>query len=407
MSQKLAETLTHVKRLFKNYYNSTYVSAPRSPEKREYGFSLFDSQGMIRHLSFSSSKALNEFLRKRVPKHAYYSSAYYGFPDAPVMSEKKWLGADLVFDIDVDHIPTPCKILHDVWSCMACGRSGMGFYEKCPYCGSERIEKETWVCTICINVAKDEVLKLADILLSDFGVSENEMTVVFSGHRGFHLHVNNEVFKDLTQDARREIADYVRGLGLNIDILLEKVKKSTYKFKYDITSSGWRGRLARALISIILDIGDVKQLENLGFSKRRAKKVLESINESKDEPLNIPLTRKEWERLIEKALASESCVIDERVTIDTRRLIRLPGTLHGKTGLKVTKFSVGDLENKDILKESIVFNSGYVKLRVKKFPKNVLDWKFEAVGSSVIEIPTYLGVYLVLNSSEVEVLRWI
>jgi len=41
------------------------------------------------------------------------------------------------------------------------------------------------------------------------------------------------------------------------------------------------------------------------------------------------------------------CNIDERVTLDIKRLIRHPGSLHGKTGLKTVQISYSDLERFD------------------------------------------------------------
>ena len=39
-----------------------------------------------------------------VPSHIYYSSAYYQTPGAPTMDTKKSTGADLIFDLDADHL---------------------------------------------------------------------------------------------------------------------------------------------------------------------------------------------------------------------------------------------------------------------------------------------------------------
>jgi DNA primase small subunit len=40
--------------------------------------------------------------------------------------------------------------------------------------------------------------------------------VFFSGHRGYHVQIENEVVKTLDAMARKEIVDYVSGLGLAI-----------------------------------------------------------------------------------------------------------------------------------------------------------------------------------------------
>ena len=41
------------------------------------------------------------------------------------------------------------------------------------------------------------------------------MHVFFSGHRGYHVHIENEAVRSLDAMARKEIVDYVTGLRLN------------------------------------------------------------------------------------------------------------------------------------------------------------------------------------------------
>ncbi len=53
-------------------------------------------------------------------------------------------------------------------------------------------------------------------LENDFGFSQNELRVFFSGHRGYHLHIENEAVRSLDAMARKEIVDYVTGLGLAV-----------------------------------------------------------------------------------------------------------------------------------------------------------------------------------------------
>ena len=74
-------------------------------EKREFGFFLFEKNLVIRHKSFIKIDDLRSFFQKIVPAHAYYSTAYYENPEKE-MQKKDWIGADLFFDIDADHIPT-------------------------------------------------------------------------------------------------------------------------------------------------------------------------------------------------------------------------------------------------------------------------------------------------------------
>ena len=60
---------------------------------------------------------------------------------------------------------------------------------------------------------------------------------------------------------------------------------------------------------------------------------------------------------------------DEVVTVDTKRVIRWVGSLHGKSGLKVTELPLNRLDPDssncfDPLEEAVVFTGGSVKVRI-------------------------------------------
>lgn len=356
------------KRFFQVYYRKhlapTDIQVSSLPS-REFAFSYFGEEGMHRHISFGSLEELVEHLRASVPRHAYYSSAYYREPGARNMDEKGWLGADLIFDIDVDHVETPCKELHDSWVCKSCGAAGKGSVAVCPRCGSELIKRHTWVCENCINVARDEALRLVEFLQMDFGLSPDEIFVTFSGHRGFHVHVEATDAKLLSQDSRREIVDYIRGLGLDARVILTKVTGG-FKLRYGAPALGWYGRIARWAL----------------------------VKAGNDDPV---LSLSEWHSILGEAVAREAVAIDENVTIDVKRLIRLPNSLHGKTGLKAAVFSVHELENADVLERAKVFTKGEVVVELEEGPQRVLD--VELTGKKLV-LPTYAALYLLLNGAK-------
>ena len=103
---------------FSTYYrNPRYTfPSPQSFSQREFAFLLFKERAMVRHKTFSNPASLCSFVRERIPSDIYHSCAYYENPEAD-MDKKGWSGADLVFDIDADHIPTSCGKLHDEWKC--------------------------------------------------------------------------------------------------------------------------------------------------------------------------------------------------------------------------------------------------------------------------------------------------
>ena len=114
---------------FSRYYKqpSIKLPIPASFSQREFAAFLFKERAMVRHKHFVTPTHLSSFIKERIPSDVYYSCAYYETPDAE-MEKKGWSGADLVFDIDADHIPTSCNKIHDEFVCSnsTCGFTGRG-----------------------------------------------------------------------------------------------------------------------------------------------------------------------------------------------------------------------------------------------------------------------------------------
>jgi DNA primase small subunit len=92
---------------FGDYYRSADLAAPPAAAEREWGHIPWTSSGttMIRHQSLLDLGDLGGFLSREAPRHVYFSAARYGDPGAGTMDAKGWRGADLVFDLDADHLP--------------------------------------------------------------------------------------------------------------------------------------------------------------------------------------------------------------------------------------------------------------------------------------------------------------
>lgn len=400
-----------VAKAFKEYYQTLDLNelTIKDLHQREIALIPIGHETMIRHISFPDTLALKGYLVDNVPAHVYYSSAYYKEPQAPDMNKKGWSGADLIFDVDADHIPTPCKADHDVWTCLDCKERGAGFSpESCPKCGMKRIETTTWVCERCLEVAKEEVFKLIDeYLIPDFGVSLKEVEVCFSGHRGYHLHVQTEDVKMLNTDGRREIADYVRGVGIDPKHQGFRVMRDGSITGPDLRDGGWRGRFARSVYTYLSRCTLEELREVVG-----SEDVAETIMRNKERLLRgIMANPPSWMglrgvelgrtlRIARAAVKDVICNIDERVTIDVKRLIRYPNTLHGKSGLKAARVSYNDLESFDPLKDAVVFKSGSIKVYVREAPRvRIGDYELGPVKDTEIEVPEGLGMYLLCKGA--------
>ena len=88
---------------------------------------------------------------------------------------------------------------------------------------------------------------------------------------------------------------------------------------------------------------------------------------------------------------------DEPVTCDIKRLIRLPGSLHGKTGFKVVKINLEKLKNFNPLNDAIAISENEIKIDLKKDYKiNMKDEEFK-LKEGINAIPEFLAVFLIGN----------
>jgi DNA primase small subunit len=395
-----------IDRLFREYYadEGCKVTAPSVIEKREFGFISFD-KAMVRHRAFTSESELCGFLKDFVPSDAYYSCAYYEDPRAD-MEKKGWIGADLVFDIDADHIPTPCDKVHDEWVCGACNFNGKGIApERCPVCEKEKFEVSTWPCEVCLQSAKQETIKLLDVLMRDFGFSEKEIHLFFSGHRGYHIHVESEIVKTLDALTRKEMVDYLSGLGLDASFhgLNGKNWRAMSSPQVSLLADfGWRRRLTQGLQNFILS-AEEDDFRRLGLRKN----VVEAVLRNKESILKNWLSTEAWsgvrgvgfetwKKITDHIIKLQSVKIDTVVTTDIHRLIRLTGALHGKTGFKKVGFPVSGIDDFDPFKNGVAFKRGTAKVSVSDAPVfRIGDETFGPYKNQKVELPTAAAVLLI------------
>ena len=328
----MKESLNILKSLFRDYYIRASLNLPPDFYVREFAIQPIGVDTYVRHLSFSSISELKQYLVTNVPLHLYYSSARYREPGNTSMNEKGWMGSDLVFDIDADHIPK-CSDRIEIWYCPACGFTSTAIDSKtCPQCDSKLLRFDH-VEPSCIDMAKYEVLKLVDVLEHDLGYTNIKLT--FSGNRGFHIVVelpNDEAL--MTSDARREIVDYLKLSQINVDDLKIRVlrhgRSRILSLPPRITDGGVRRRIAKYLASKISQ----PQLREFILGRSRHIDVLTVLRYSN-----------EVNTLIDEAVSEVAIHVDEKVTIDTSRLVRVPMSINGKSGWIATPIDNLDLSS--------------------------------------------------------------
>ena len=387
-----------IRKEFQQYYlaSSRHLDPPPNSQEREYGFLLFGGKFMVRHRAFKDQASLLSAVRDLVPLHVYFSTAYYRDPVAP-MEQKGWIGADLVFDIDADHLNTPCKPDHDSWKCKACGTTGKGGAPKlCPKCKNDRMDEQTWLCDRCLQQAKEETANLLEMLYTDIGIDHDNARVFFSGHRGYHVHVYSKQTSLLDEEARREIADYLLGQGLEPELheLDESAVGGTKVAEGPLLGQpGWRGRIVAGIYDILGD-----SIDQLGLTTAQVV-ALKSLD--RESLLRKPFWSSAkgvgistWKTVVTRAVERKSAKIDSVVTTDIHRLIRMPGTLNGHTGLLAMKVPEDRLDDFDPFTEPVAFN-GEMKVKVNVSPSFRLgEQQFGPYHDEIVSLPSAAAMLL-------------
>jgi len=321
---------------------------------------------------------------------------------------------NLIFDIDVDHIHTPCRIQHAYWICKKCEEIGKGGPpSKCPKCEGENFREEIWPCETCMEATNMETQKLRAFLTNDFGFSLSEMGAFFSGHRGYHIHIENERIGGLDQLARKEIVDYILGTGLKAKFHGLSERKGGIIVGPDPNDKGWRGKIARGIYGFLASATS-ESLEKFEEVDRRT---LEKIIDNKDALIEAwgraswqavrGVGIKTWEKILRKyALQDQSAGIDTVVTTDIHRLIRMPTTLHGKTGFRVVEIPIKNLEDFDPFSGAVALKGDNVTVYVNWAEKfRIEDTVYGPYEKESVELPQAAAVFLICKGVAEPVLQ--
>ena len=321
---------------FSQYYRSSALWSPPRIRTREWMFIPFGGAPPLRHKSFSDIGQVQQFLSQRAMHSCFYSTAYWKRPHELKMADKLWQGADLIFDLDGDHLP--------------------GITDK-DFPGM-------------LGVIQEQAWSLwNDFLQPEFGFDERHLQVTFSGHRGFHLHYRDPKFFHLDSEARRELVSHIRGEGVDVQGGLARY--------HDSDARGWTRRIRNGMDSMIDTLrtihrgeeGAGRELRRLeaelqalqdreGTTSQRSATAIKRLAELMDHDARIERLRGgrfdilgNYQGLFLNLLKADASVVlgnagetDEVVTIDVRRQIRWPTSLHGKSGMRVSEFPLSRLD---------------------------------------------------------------
>lgn len=305
---------------FSDYYSQRELSVSEL-HRREFGFGIHKKID-FRHRAFANASEFNLFLRKEAPLYASHSTAVYEFPDARPMERKIYLGSDLVFDLDV-----PSKDFAH--------------------------EHNPVFCVLCLEKVKKDAVRVRDFLREDFGFKE--FNVNYSGSKGFHFHLRSEHVRSLSQDARRQLVEYLSGPET---LLSQFGKDGENEFLGPSAQSfGWGKKFYEFAYGFIESAG-VEEFKAKGLRGKNADDFF------KRKQLILGLIgkgkwlgpQKFWDALYAEFKPERAVSVDAHVTLDLARLIRVPGTLHGDTGFEAIVINPDRLASFEA-GEAVVFKS--------------------------------------------------
>ncbi|MEM0196932.1 MAG: DNA primase small subunit domain-containing protein [Sulfolobales archaeon] len=227
--------------------------------------------------------------------------------------------------------------------------------DKLPGCETQvLVEKVEVVTAECIEIAKNALKRLLHILEEHIGFSKDELMVYFSGNRGFHVVITSDDPEWLTLESihRLELVDYVAARGLDLRrILRGTIKRGFHVAPPTPRDGGWRSLIASYYGGEVDD----------------------------------------------KAVESIAVAVDPLVTQDISRLIRIPNSLNGKTGLVASLIKVDDVD-KFKFDESLTPFEGYAIIKPRASLNGVFLGKKVALSENVVsKVDISTALYIVLN----------
>ncbi|WP_048190607.1 DNA primase catalytic subunit PriS [Methanobacterium sp. SMA-27] len=269
-----------------------------SIQEREFGFDHVGRGPNDRYKVFRTPDLLKRFLKVRTPFAAYCSVAFYDKP----RRRDRWTKAELVFDVDAKDIP--------VRTCECEG-----------------------VCEICLNEAREIVLGIIDTLKADLGLKN--IHVVYSG-RGYHIRVLDNDVMSVNSDVRSQIVKYLVGADVpenEYSLDFEKVSYEhfvipfgypnvfTKRVKYAIlhlTENSELDEVNKKLLKDVLKHRQLIELDNWGMFKNK-------------------IGPQRYRKVIKGIASINMSLVDAKVSIDLKRILRLPSSLHSMVSMKCTE----------------------------------------------------------------------
>ena len=236
------------------------------------------------------------------------------------------------------------------------------------------------------------------------------MSVNFSGNRGYHVHVRDPRFKSLRSEERREIIEYIKGIGLRYDaFFLEKEAgaspvsgRPVYKEQGpQPAASGYGGRFAKKIVQALEN--EPEKMSRIFKDKAKRDNFLNGINSGNWSLRKLsPGIDAKLRAIAETELPMRTVNIDSGVTQDTSQLIRVANSIHGSTGLAAKILGFSELSLFEPMHGAIIFSQTPMKITaIEDIPEIEMgNQVHESIPKGAQkEVPEYLAFYLKLKGS--------
>ncbi len=305
-------------------------------EKREFGFDHTGEGPNDRKNVFQDVRDLEDYVKATAPYAMFSSVALYEEP----REMAGWMGAELVFDIDAKDLPLRrCNHEH-----------GM-------------------VCPVCLEDAKELAKDTLVVLKEDFGLED--VHAIYSG-RGYHIRVIDEWALQLDGKARERILAYISAA--------EEITFEDLQSRKVMLSSGYF-RVFRLRFGYFIRRINENHLLNIGLNKGQMKKIMKNRKQIYDgfvrKALLTSFPRGIGYKTLLKLFALSStfskAYFDGRVTVDVKRILRVPSSLHSKAGFVTTYIGTSERD----LEKFNPFKNAVPRFRKKEVEEAYKIWREE------------------------------
>lgn len=283
--------------------------------KREFGFDHFGKGPNDRYKVFKGKESLRRFLRYKAPFAAYISVAFYNNPK----KRQDWQKSEFIFDVDAKDLPI-----------RTCGCNG--------------------VCEICLEEAKQIVNNLIDTLNDNLGLKN--IHLIYSG-RGYHIRILDEEIMTENSELRGELLKYVVGSEIPITQFTNTNNSNqSFNFEHFSIPIGYPKIFTDRLKFNILHLTGNEEID--GINKNLMKDIIKNRNLVKEDKWGLfksNIGPRRYKNLVKSMANINLSTVDAKVSIDLKRILRLPSSLHSKVSMKCVE--VKNRETFDPLKEAV------------------------------------------------------